>query len=305
MTRHRMLLLAGWILPLILAGLFFVKGQHYDPDFFEPPDAAAFALPVPQGIGEWILQDAQSLPADRMFEKINGKADYYLQYGAVELCCGEWITDGHIWDMYLYRFAEGQGARGGYTGERPSDGRAIEGLDGYTVPGQAAFVTGVFYMQLSARTADADTGAIVDLALALAPFLRGSTSAVQDETKVNLTALAADSMIDGSEGFLPENAFGFSVLSDVQTIQVSLEGAEAIWFMAAGDTNTVEAFTEELALYGGEDLFNDDGVSGGSMFGSWSLSGILNGTVWGIHNAPSREALLQHWESLKQKVEEL
>ena len=299
---RRVLLVAGWVFPLILAVLFFVKGRYYDPDFFEPPNAAMFALPVPSVVGEWNLEGAQSLPADRMFEKINGKSDYYLQYGATELCCGEWVANGQRWDMYLYRFEEEQGARGAYTGERPSDGLVIEGAEGYTVPGQATIVAGVFYLQLNAQTAAADAGIAVDLALALAPHLSGGAPESQAEEVLDLAVLAADANAGDPEGFLPESAFGFSVLNKVRTIKVSLGGTETIWFTAPGDAETIVAFAEELAMYGGENLFSQNGGSGGSMFGSWEFVSMLNGTVWGIHDAPSREALLQHWEALEERV---
>lgn len=303
--RRRILLGAGWLFPLILVVLFFMKGQHYDPSFFEPPNAELFALPIPSTVGVWILEDAQSLPADRMFEKINGKSGYYLQYGAIGLCSGEWVANGQRWDMYLYHFEDGQGARGAYMGERPSDGVALEGIEGYTVPGQAVLVAGSFYLQLNAQTAKADVVPAVELALALVPHLGGENAEPSAETVIDLAALAADAKKGDAEQFLPESAFGFSVLNQVRTIGVSLDHAEAVWFTTPGNAETVAAYAEELALYGGENRFNHDQGSGGSMFGSWGFVGVLNGAVWGIHDAPSREALLQHWNELKQRVEGL
>ncbi len=301
---RRVLLIAGWLLPVMLVLFFFVKGRHYDPAFFEPPAAESSALPVPSTVGEWVLEGAQSFPADRMFEKINGKADYYLQYGAIELCSGEWVANGQRWDMYLYRFKEEQGARGAYIGERPSDGKAIEGVGGYTVPGQAALAAGPFYLQLNAQAAGADTRAAVELALALVSTW-GRARPPGEPEEINLAALAGDAMVGDPEGFFPESAFGFSVLNNVRTIQVSLNGSEAVWFTMPGNAETIAAYAEELAMYGGGNLFSQNGGSGGSMFNSWEFAGILNGTVWGIHNAPSREALLQHWDALKEKLQTL
>ena len=304
MRRH-VLWVAAWLLPFILALLFFIKGQCYNPAFFEPPAAEFFALPVPLSVGDWALEGAQTLSAERMFEKINGKADYYLQYGAIELCSGEWVAHGQRWDMYLYRFKEEQGARGAYAGERPADGRTIEGAEGYAVPGQAVITTGSFYLQLNAQTAAADASVAIDLALALAPILGGSASESQSEVMLDLAALAGDAMVGDPEEFLPESAFGFSALNKVRAIRVSLNGSEAVWFTAPGDVETVAAYAEELAMYGGENLFSQNGGSGGSMFGTWEFAGVLNGAVWGIHNAPSREALLQHWEALGERLQTL
>jgi hypothetical protein len=303
--RRRIFLIAGWLFPLVVAVLFFAKGQKYDAAYFEPPVPDFSALPVPSEVGEWVLEGGAMLPADRMFEKINGKAAYYHQYGATGLCSGEWVASGQRWDMYLYSFAEGQGARGAYSGERPSDGVAIEGVEGYTVPGQAAMTAGQFYLQLNAQTANADAGVAAALALELGMLLGGTAEESTDEAGIDLAALAADDNVGGGEEFLPESAFGFSVLNNVRTIKVSLAGTETVWFTAPGDAETVSAYAEELAMYGGENLFSQNSGSGGSMFGSWEFAGLVDGAVWGIHNAPSREALLQHWEALRERVHAL
>lgn len=300
---YRMLLFAGWLLPCILVLLFFIKGRSYDPAFFTPPSMIS-AFPFPLTLKNWMLEGGEFLPADRMFEKINGKAGYYLQYGATGLYSGEWIApDDQRWDMYLYQFEEGQGARRAYSGERPSDGFSIEGMEGYIVPGQAALVAGAFYLQLNAQTAKADAAPAVELAGALAAYFGGGASEEQAEAVIDLAMLAADAGTGEAEQFLPESAFGFSMFNEVRTIRVVLDGAETVWFTAPGDAETVAAYAKELATYGGEELFSENGGTGGSMFGSWGMAGELDGAVWGVQNASSREALLQQWNVLKQRVQ--
>lgn len=299
---RRILLTAGWLFPVILLVLFAVKGRFYDPAAFTPPASAISALPMPTMVEDWLLEEGIVLPADRMYEKINGKSDYYLQYGADQLCCGEWVANGQRWDMYLYRFETEQGARGAYNGERPADGQPIEGSEGYTVPGQAAMTVGTYYLQLNALVANADAGPAVGLAMSLLPFLAESPDGAETDAQIDLTTLAGEAIVGDAEGFIPESAFGFSVFNNVRTVQVALDGAEAVWFTTSGDDALVAAHVEELTMYGGEELFSEDGASGGSMFGSWGLAGVLNGEVWGVQNAPSRAALMQHWNVLKERL---
>jgi hypothetical protein len=299
---RRILLTAGWLFPVVLLVLFAVKGRFYDPAAFAPPASEVSALPIPAAVEGWVLEDGTALPADRMYEKINGKADYYLQYGADELCSGEWIANGQRWDMYLYRFETEQGAQGAYSGERPSDGQAIEGVEGYSVPGQAAMTIGKYYLQLNALTAGADPAPAVDLAMLLVPYLGESPDGMETDAQIDLAVLAGGDMTGDAEGFLPESAFGFSVFENVRTVQVSLDGDEASWFTAPGDDVLVAAYMEELAIYGGEEQFTENGASGGSMFGSWGLAGVLNGEVWGVQNAASREALMLHWNTLRKRL---
>lgn len=299
---RRILLLIGWFFPLCVALLFVLKGRRYDPAVFTPPASEVSSLPLPVAVNEWVLEDGLVLPADRMYEKINGKADYYLQYGADELCSGEWVAGDQRWDMYLYRFKTEQGAGGAYNGERSADGIPIESIQGYTVPGQAALAIGRYYLQLNALTADADPDPAVKLALALVPYLSETTEGTGAKADIDLVALAGEDMSGDAEGFVPENAFGFSVFNKVRTVEVALDGATAVWFTTDGDAGLVSAFAEELAMYGGEELFTENGASGGSMFGSWGMAGVLDGAVWGVQNAPSKEVLLQHWNALQERL---
>jgi len=297
----RVLLIAGWILPFVVLLLFIIKGQFYNPAAFTPPASVVTALPVPVSWGNWALESGTVLPAERMFEKINGKADYYLQYGALELSCGEWVAGGQSWDMYLYRFETEQGARGAYNGEKPADRHPMEGIEGYTLPGQAAMTVGIYYLQLNALSAGADPAPAIELCMALKPHLE-STDGGALAASIDLVALAGADRTAEAEGFVPENAFGFSAFNNARTIDVALNAADAVWFTTEGDASTVAGYAEELAIYGGEELFTQGEASGGSMYGLWSIAGVLEGQVWGVQNASSREALLQHWTALQQRV---
>ncbi|HEY5621694.1 MAG TPA: DUF6599 family protein [Pontiella sp.] len=299
---YRILLTAGWLFPLLVLLLFFVKGQFYNPAVFTPPFSEVTALPVPVSIEGWLLEEGIALPAGRMFEKINGKADYYLQYGAVELSSGEWVAAGQRWDMYLYRFETEQGAKGAYNGEKPSAVRPIDGVEGYVLPGQAAMTVGPYYLQLIALSAGADSAPAVKLSMALIPYLNEGGEAAAAKPQIDLVTLAGGDIVGDSEGFIPESAFGFSAFSNVRTVDVSLNHVETVWFAGEGNGDTVSAYAKELSLYGGEQLFTQENASGGSMFGSWSIAGVVNGMVWGVQNAPSKEALLQHWSILCERL---
>ncbi len=303
MVNRRLILTAGWLLPLILMLLFFWKGGRYDPAFFEPPVGEVSAFPVPASVEEWVLENPQRLPADRMFEKINGRADYYLQYGATGLSCGEWVSDGQRWDMYLYEFNSSQGARGALAGERPAKCRALDGIDGYVVPGQVAASAGLFYLQLSAQQVGADMEPAEKLAAELVQYLGGSED-VSSETETNPASLAGAAHVEGSEGFLLESAFGFSALNEVQTARVLLDGEETVWFSAFGGAEALAAYAAELEEYGGGENFEQDGGCGGSMFGTWEFAGVVDEILWGVRDAFSKEILLQHWAAMQAALEE-
>lgn len=292
---------AGWLLPPLLALLFFVKGQRFDPAVFKPPGALLDALPIPSQAGGWTIEDATAFPADRMYEKINGKAGFYLQYGAVALYSGEWGSDNQRWDMYLYRFKDAPGATGALAGERPANGAPLKQLNGYTVPGQVAAAAGPFYLQLNAQTPCADPAPAVTLAAALiGRFDNGAslTHPAAEAFEHAPAAVAGDLQVSGSKSLVPESAFGFAALNNVQTIQVILDGTKAVWFAAPGDEAVLADYAAELKLYGGDMRFEHEGATGGRMFGHWEIVGVVDGKIWGVHAAPSRDALLRHWTHL-------
>jgi len=175
-------------------------------------------------------------------------------------------------------------------------------VEGYTLPGQAAMTLGAYYLQLNALSAGADPVPAEKLAMAMKPYLDVNGKAGADEPQIDLIALAGTDAIVDAEGFIPESAFGFSSFSNVRTVEVSLSNTAAVWFTCEGNEETVSAYAEELMLYGGEQLFKEEGISGGSMFGSWSMAGVIKDAVWGIQNAPSREALLQHRCTLRERL---
>lgn len=306
MVNPRLLFTAGWLFPFVLVVLFFWKGMQYDSAVYEPPTVeGGFVLPVPSSVGEWTLGGGESLSADRMFERINGRADYYLQYGCTALHYGEWAAGGQQWDMYLYEFSSPTGARGAFDGERPKEGRSLSGINGYSLLGQVSAVAGTFYIQLSALQMAADAEPAEKLVAALALELGGDAGgAVEEGAALSPSALAADAAVADSENYVPESAFGFSAFKEVQNVRVVVNGVEATWFRSAGASDSLTVYVGELLEYGGEELFEVDGGTGGSMFGSWEFSTVIDDALWGVRDAASKEILLKHWAVLKTALEE-
>ncbi len=300
MVKCRQILIAGWLFPFVLVSIFFWKGRQYDPAFFEPPAATGSSLPVPLSLAGWLLEGGEAFSADRMYEKINGRADYYLQYGASGLYCGEWASDRHRWDMYLYEFADARGARGAFSGERPAEFRLLDSLDGYTVPGQVAAIVGTFYLQLSAQQIGSDLETARNLAEKIIHHLGGPDSEPHtSEAERTPAVLAGEMLVPGSEGFLLENAFGFSALHNVQIARVVLDGVEALWFGAEGGKEALAEYVDELTQYGGEEIFTQAGGVGGSMFGTWEVVEVAEKGLWGVRDVESKEDLLRHWRALQ------
>jgi hypothetical protein len=291
---------AGWLFPPVLVAVLLWSGRSVDPALVEPPAPSAApgaALPRPEG---WTLSGAASYPAERMYEKINGKAPYYHEYGAVSLDSGTWSDGSNRWDMLLYRFATPDGARGAFRGERPDERADVPG--GYTTPGMAAASAGTAYVQLLAHRPEADPAPAADLARSLlAPFEAGDPAGKPAE--ISLADLAGEASA-GDVKTSPRSAFGYSAFDGVEHVEVELDGRRARWYRMPGGEETLAAYRDELSLVGAEDVFDIDHGAGAQVFGSWELAAVRGGRVVGVRDAASRQDLVRHWETFEQALGE-
>jgi hypothetical protein len=107
------------------------RGAHPDPSLFantpdllDPGEASVDrgALPVRLGAEGWREGKLSKFDADNLYEKINGRADYFKSRGFralsfVSLSSGD-SPDDTI-DLELYDMGSAENARGAYGGERP------------------------------------------------------------------------------------------------------------------------------------------------------------------------------------------
>ncbi len=275
------------IIPLLIVGGILWKGRHYDPAYFVPPQAATATAAswVPDKVDTWTLTDKVWFPSERMFEKIDGKDQFYQPFGVDGLLCGSWTSGAESWDMYLYVMKDSKGAHGAFSGEKPASAN-VE-------PGAARRYSSAGSVVIQAAATD-----IAKLANTLSGHLLAKSP---PETAPMPTLPAADQVV-GSEKLIPKDAFGYTSLANVMDAQYVINQATGTWFFADGGTGALVRYTQELAQYGGEELFTlPDGASGGLMFDSWEIAGIIDHELTGVRNTPTKESVLQHWELFKQR----
>ena len=302
MRRVGPLILKGVLLigpPLLVLGLY-LEGRVADPAYsLSSVSEAASAFPFPDQVDGWTLESPEIFPRERIYEKINGKMQYYEQFDVQRLYCATWTRNNEAWDCYAYEFVEPPSAFGAYVGERPPGAVDLSDVTGYSVSGMAAAVGGIRYVQLVAQTPQADPQAILALLTELVPD--SAPRAADAEAPLTPAQLAGSDAVPDSVAFFPENAFGHAALQDAQAVRVSLPEGEGLWFSARGNAQAIAAFARELQDYGAEELFEIDGAQGGNMFGTWEMVGLIDGELWGVAQAPDRVALLAHWNLLKER----
>jgi hypothetical protein len=140
----------------------------------EPQRPIAAMLPLSNLPAEWSVgklgeRHLETFNADNLYEKIDGRAESFIQYGVKGMAYSFYHPTGdQSGELQLYVFEMGDAlkALGKFGSEKPDDFRAVGiGNEGYTSAGSVSFYTGRYYTQI-VSTQDAPKFAAFALALA-------------------------------------------------------------------------------------------------------------------------------------------
>lgn len=290
-------------LPILLVAVLIVDGERgasrSEPS--QSPDSISPAGDIPETIGEWGLDFIEWFPEDLMYKKINGRAQFYQNYGVAGLVSATASRDGESWDIYIYRMNTPKAARAAFMAETPASKEKLDlGQGAYTVPGMLAFYVGQNYIQLNALDPESELAGISEFAASLAEILDSGEGAEESTAKISLpTEFCLSENLD----YQPEGAFGFSALKEVDFARYEVAGVPATWFMATGAGTAMDAYTNELKRYGCQEFLElGAGAVSGEIFGSWEAVGLLEGTLFGIHEADSYATVSNHWRTLSSLI---
>lgn len=223
---------------LIIAISIYVKGQHYDPTIFSP-DVSKYQRNTGGNTPDLIdtnlskdwkpMSEVEFYNVDNLYEKINGKAEQYLDYDVVGLQTVTFINqDGKKFvDLYVYDMGEPINAFGIFSALRYPDELSIDlGQGGYRSDGYF-FWKGRYYTQISLS----DLGEDLDrFALKLARSIESQ----QEELPVELWGLdkfPEKNLMPNSIQYLKKQGLNLSFLDDVYTATYEKEGIEITAFL--------------------------------------------------------------------------
>ncbi len=207
-------------------------------------------LPTPPG-GEWT--DAQSVSVynpGNLWEKINGRAEQYLQFDFEKLVFGTYrltASPAAAVDCYIYTMADPLKAFGIFQLERTGHPEPANiGKEGYRTASGVFFIKGKAYVQLLPAEDARLTPAQLD---ALAQAIADS---IADEGGGNWadTVFPKEDQVAGSFGYTPKNAFNLEFLSDV--FSAEYEKGDARWTLfahRAADAGAAKSLFEQYVRY--------------------------------------------------------
>jgi hypothetical protein len=109
---------------------------------------------LPEGwtIGKLGNSHLETFKADNLYEKIDGRAESFLQYGVIGMACACYhpVDDpANELQLYIFEMADALKALGKYGSEKPDGATPIPiGDEGYTTAGSALFYSGRYYTQI-------------------------------------------------------------------------------------------------------------------------------------------------------------
>ena len=319
------------LLLLIIAIGIYIKGQHYDPNIFspdiskyqQPPSGPTPALPkrkgdptrreavsnVPGLIDTDLSQDWKPMGevefynADNLYEKINGKAEQYLEYDVVGLQTVTFINeDGKRFvDLYVYDMGEPLNAFGIFSALRYPDEPSIDlGQGGYKSDAYF-FWKGKYYTQIILS----DSGEEIEkFALNLARNIESK----QKELPVEIWGIdkfPKKELLPNSIHYLKKEGLNLSFLNDVyaatylpvRTQTGEKEGIEITAFLSRrkdeSETNQIfEEYRNYLSKYGtlvDEKETKSESIIVGEMFGYYDVVFKKGNIIGGTNSVENRE----------------
>jgi hypothetical protein len=237
----------------------------------EPQRPIAAMLPLSDLPAGWTVGKSgehylETFNAENLYEKIDGRAESFLQYGVKGMAYTFYHPAGdpsNEIQLYIFEMADALKALGKYGSEKPDEAEPIKvGSDGYTTAGSTLFYSGKYYTQivstednpkfaafaleLARRVADrqkpggseGSSGPVASAAPTPAPAATSGDTKTATATEP-AKAAAAEVTPETYFGFLPkegrqgdpkyvaQDVFGYSFLSDV--FMSDYKQGEATW----------------------------------------------------------------------------
>lgn len=253
-----------------------------------PPAAVNQPLEIP---GAKPMGDTEYYSADTLYEKINGRAPAYFEFGFQQLRCRTFSApdNGYV-DVYEYRMDSPVNAFGIFALERDPAGKPLDfAPDGYSGEMGYFFRQGSCYVQVMASDQKPGT-----LAVAKSVAEQISQSLPADEQGLGARrSLPAQGMVSESVLYTQDNAQGQAFLKEVFQADYDFEGKKLAFFiMVSAPEDAAKAWEAYLAFsgrYGGKAEAMSD-IAGAKVFqavnyGKWKFIYQRGGEVGGVIDA--------------------
>jgi hypothetical protein len=167
----------------------------------------------------------QVYTAGNLYEKINGKADFYIDVGFGQLSTQRFISsnDETLWlEVYVYDMGNIRNSFSVYSRQRRPDVQALPDMQfGYSTANSFYFVHGQYYIEL---VASAESQELRVAATEVTQKIRTKLAVEQDTKIAELSIFPAEGLIPGSFRLYPSDTFGFERLTNTFAARYRMDG---------------------------------------------------------------------------------
>lgn len=282
------------LLALIVAGLLHVQ-RRFNPAVTAATHAVLAAtqrpdVPFPELPGAKPAGAAELFDADTLADKIDGRAELYLEAGFEQLRCRRFQADagnGPWFEVYLYAMKHADAAYAVFTGQRREGVEPLAlGEEAYVTENALFLVQGAQYVELVGSAAGQR-----DELTAAARALMGAAPAGAAAVRKERDLLPAEAQVPGTLELLSQDAFGFDQLDQVYAARYRTPAGEGVLFVAARASagaaqelaRAYEAFLESNgAAVRGEPI---EGARVFELFGRFEVIWAEGPMMAGVHDA--------------------
>jgi len=249
------------------------------------------------------LSETQMYNPENLYEKINGKAPFYIESGFVKLFTRRFISkdDTSLWlELFVFDMAAIKNAFSIYSVQKRADAQMLafdKPQPSYKTSNGLYFIHGRFYVELigSAESAALDK-AMAEIALKFA-----SRTIIDDANITELALFPEEDCVPGSFKLYLANAFGFDGFADIFTCRYQLADESITAFLskrpdAQNARTTAEGYYNFLIENEAKDkptaneTLKDVGAKVLDFYGTTEIIFAIGPFIGGIHEAENQKA---------------
>jgi len=245
------------------------------------------------------MSERESFDRGTLSDKINGKADLYLESGFVELTAGRFVDQANpaLWfEIFLYDMTLPRNAFAVYSSQK-RDGVIHKDFAkfAYSTENAVFFVQGKFYIEIiGARPDDALIRSMISMAKHFITLYPADTLELPE-----LRYLPSENLDLGSISIILANGFGFEKFNHIFTGTYHVNGYKITAFVSlrktAGKAESLATDYDNFLtdFIGGDRLEPETGLIPGltvvDLFGEYEMVFATQNVLAGVHSAPDKQ----------------
>jgi hypothetical protein len=330
-SRETVVSLSILLLLVVISVLILLRQSHFDNKYFnasvmqtgqagtnttvavsQNKDSLVINVAPPEGFAP--MSDQESFDQISLSDKIDGKADGYLQAGFVRLACKRFakVTNQAQWfEFYLYDMGLPRNAFSVYSSQK-REGVTPQTFTefAYSTDNALFFACGKYYVEIISALQDRE---LIESLIAMSKdFI--AKQAVDNAKLPELDYLPAGNLDRGSISLLSKNGFGYDKFDNVITATYIVQGKKITAFISIRETKEkaealAKGYDETLSEFVGKERIKPDtdqipGLIIADVFDEYEMFFTKGNIIAGIHSAPDKklgeEIALKLYNKIKQ-----